>query len=325
MNAGGDAYATPSIRQEARKNSGLRTRSARLAMVRLGLKVLAAIAPAIAEELGARMFFTPRRTARWTPPAISNFVATSFRLSLGKDEIACWSWGRGPTVMLVHGWEGYAAQLIHFVQPLINAGFRVVTFDMPAHGGSTGRRVSAFDMSRVIRAIAQVFAPTRAVIAHSLGGAASIFALSEGLEVERVVLLAPGAEPTHFARALATLLGFSKTRADGMLKRIENRLGMRLQDASALRVVPRMNVPLLVMHDPHDAEVPFDHGRSIAQAWPGARLELLNEMGHRRMLRDADVINAVTAFITNQDAATAPQHTYMTDLNSRAAVALQWP
>src|SRR5712692_10315456 len=283
------------------KSAAVGARSAQLRIVRLGLKVLAAVAPAVAEERAAGWFFTPRRAPRRTPPQIAGMAAVSSHLTVGEQEIACWSWGRGPTVILVHGWEGYAAQLSHFVQPLISAGFRVVAFDMPAHGGSTGRQLSVFDMSRAIQAVAEIFSPIRGVIAHSLGGTATILGLSEGLEVERAVLLAPAAEPRHFARSLATLLGFSEARADGMLKRIEHRLGMRLEDASTLLVVPTMNVPLLVMHDPRDAEVPFEHGKRIAEAWPGARLELLNEMGHRRMLRDADVINAITAFIANQD------------------------
>ena len=289
--------APPGAAKSVRKKSFERTRSAQLSMVRLGLKVLAAIAPSAAEERGAQMFFTPRRAPRWRPPAIPQLPVTALRFSIADAEIACWSWGRGPTVMLVHGWEGYAAQLTEFVQPLVSAGFRVVTFDMPAHGGSTGRQVSAFDMSRVIRAVAQVFSPTRGVIGHSLGGTATIVALNEGLEAERAVLLAPGAEPRHFARALATWLGFSDARAEGMLLRIERRLGMSFDEASMLRFAPMMSVPVLVMHDPQDPEVPFKHGKRIAEAWPGARFEPLKEMGHRRMLRDVNTINAVIAFI----------------------------
>jgi pimeloyl-ACP methyl ester carboxylesterase len=183
------------------------------------------------------------------------------------------------------------------VEPLIRAGFRVIAFDMPAHGRSTGRRLSAFDMGEAIQGVANAFSPVRALVAHSLGGTASIFAMSQGLQVERVVLLAPAAEPTHFARLLASLLGFSKTRARGMLERIEHRLGMRLEEASVLRLVPKMRAPLLLMHDPEDPEVPFDHGKAIAEAWPGGRLEVLSQMGHRAMLRDPSTIASVAAFI----------------------------
>ncbi len=270
-------------------------------MLRLGFKSLGAIAPRAADELGARMFFTPRHSRRWIAPTVHT-PGNSFRIFFGEWELACWSWGRGPAVILVHGWEGYAGQLTYFVEPLIDAGFRVVTFDMPAHGASTGRRLSALDMARAIQAVANAFSPIRALVAHSLGGTASIFAMSQGLEVERVVLLAPAAEPTHFARLLASFLGFSETRAEGMLERIEQRLGMRLEDASALRLVSAMRAPLLLMHDPEDPEVPFEQGKAIAEAWPGAQLELLSQMGHRAMLRDPSTIASVAAFITGPDA-----------------------
>lgn len=314
----GDPHSPARIGRPRSKNGGAARRSTWQGTLRLGLKVVAAIAPAAAEEFGARMFFTPRRARRSTMPATSVLSGNSFRLSLGEDEIACWSWGQGPTVILVHGWEGYGAQLIHFVQPLVATGFRVVAFDMPGHGGSTGRRLSAFDMSRAIRAVSQIFAPIQGVIAHSLGGTASIIALSQGLQIERAVLFAPAAEPNYFARVIATQLGFSNVRAAGMVKRIEDRLGMSLEEASTLRIVPKMAVPVLVMHDPLDAEVPFEQGRRIAEAWPGARLELLYQMGHRRMLRDPRVIDAATAFMAEQDAKDALRPIPIPRSNARA-------
>jgi len=33
-------------------------------------------------------------------------------------------WGKGPTVMLVHGWSGRGAQLGELVEPLVAAGDR---------------------------------------------------------------------------------------------------------------------------------------------------------------------------------------------------------
>ena len=46
--------------------------------------------------------------------------------------------------------------------------------------------------------------------------------------------------------------------------------------------------------DAADREVPLEHGRRIAAAWPGASLELVEGVGHRRILRDAKVIARVT-------------------------------
>ena len=49
------------------------------------------------------------------------------------------AWGAGPSVLLVHGWEGRGAQLGALVDPLVAAGYRVVALDGPAHGDSPGR------------------------------------------------------------------------------------------------------------------------------------------------------------------------------------------
>src|SRR5260370_12507748 len=155
-------------------------------------------------------------------------------------------------------------------------------------------------MARALRVVARQFSPTRGVIAHSLGAWVAVYAMADGLELDWAVLLAPAAEPTHFARILAAALGFSGRGADGVLKRIEQRLGRRLQDMNVVQFIPRSRPPLLVFHDLEDPEVPFRHGEAIARAWPGARLEPLAGMGHRRLLRDAGVIHTAAAFIADQ-------------------------
>ncbi len=272
-----------------------RARSIQSRAVRLGMKTLAAVAPAAAEQRAARMFFTPQRSARWTAPYVTKLPANTFRLSTEEHEIAAWSWGRGPAVLLVHGWAGYGAQLVNFVEPLVRAGFRAVTFDMPGHGASTGRELTVIDMSRAIRAVAQV-----------LGGTAAIWALRNGLEAKRLVLLAPAAEPTHFALALATAIGLPAVRAPGMLERIESRVGIKLADFNVARLVSEMTARLLVIHDPEDPEVPFDHGEAIAVAWPGARIERAAGMAHRGMLRNPGLIQKTVAFVSSQSRSSKP-------------------
>ena len=45
-------------------------------------------------------------------------------------------------------------------------------------------------------------------------------------------------------------------------------------------------VPLLVLHDPEDREVPFEEGAEVARRWPGAELRPVAGLGHLRILRD---------------------------------------
>ena len=49
-------------------------------------------------------------------------------------------------------------------------------------------------------------------------------------------------------------------------------------DVTAL--LPKVSVPTLVMHSRHDARVPFESGRRMAAAIPGARFVPLESRNH---------------------------------------------
>jgi hypothetical protein len=57
-------------------------------------------------------------------------------------------------------------------------------------------------------------------------------------------------------------------------------------------------VPLLVVHDRDDREVPWHDGAAIAAAWPGAALFTTEGIGHRKVLRDSRVVARVVDFLT---------------------------
>jgi hypothetical protein len=56
-----------------------------------------------------------------------------------------------------------------------------------------------------------------------------------------------------------------------------------------------------VVLDAGDREVePATEGIALAEAWPGARLEILDRgLGHLRILRDPEVIRMVVGFLTD--------------------------
>ena len=59
----------------------------------------------------------------------------NYRLPFDGGKLAVTTWGEdGPAVLLMHGWGGARAQMTGFVIPLLDAGYRVVAFDQPAHG-----------------------------------------------------------------------------------------------------------------------------------------------------------------------------------------------
>ncbi len=63
---------------------------------------------------------------------------TALKVTVDGRHVAAWSFGTGKVVALMHGWGGHAGQLVPMIDPLVKAGFRVVTFDALAHGSSAG-------------------------------------------------------------------------------------------------------------------------------------------------------------------------------------------
>jgi pimeloyl-ACP methyl ester carboxylesterase len=264
------------------------------------MRVLSLVTPEGAAALAEQMFLTPRRFPRARPEVEA--LARARRISLGRPyaELAAWEWGSGtgPRVLLVHGWEGRGAQLAAFVAPLTREGFRVVTFDAPAHGDSPGRRSSLVQFAEVIRVSAQILGPLHAIVTHSMGGAAALWANRDAPLAERLVLIAAPIDIRHFTRALSLTLGLP----EGVRERVHGRLGARFGvPVEAFRadiIAETMRGPLLVVHDEHDRDVPIACGEAIARAWPDAELLRTRGLGHRRILRDPSVIATILRFVT---------------------------
>lgn len=239
------------------------------------------------------------RTYRFTPPARETRLlakATDHRFySHGKD-IACWSWGKGPRVLLVHGWNGRGAQLGSFVTPLVNAGYRVMTLDLPAHGQSRGKSTDIFEVSKALCAIDQLHGPFAGVIAHSFGVPCVAAAIKDGLQTEAIVSISA---PSGFHSLLKHFSDY--LRLPGRVERdIEQRLhayvGPHFWQAFGQHYTAG-NQRSLLIHDKDDHIVPLSEAEQLAQHWPGAELMLTAGLGHRRILKNREVILRVVAFI----------------------------
>lgn len=270
-----------------------------MTLVRGALKVLSRTSPAAASRLAMDLFMTPRRFR--TPDREKAVLASAlpFDVRLGDSTtIKAWSWGEGPLVVLVHGWEGRGSQLGAFVQPLIDAGHRVVAFDGPGHGASDGNRSSLPHLTYALRAVIDATADPHAIIAHSLGCAATTLALRDGVPAKRLVFLAPPLEPVDYTVRFGEILDLDREIVRGLQLRIEERFLRKWSDYSLSLTAREMTAPLLIVHDRDDQETFWREGNALAEAWPGARLITTTGLGHRRILRDIAIIEEATKFIT---------------------------
>src|SRR5437773_8108715 len=230
--------------------SGIAPMNLQLQATRVAMRALERTAPSLGAALAERLFFTPPRTSL-TPP-VREVLATGrpFRVCVEDGRVAAWAWGHGPAVALVHGWGGRGGRLAAaFVAPLVASGFSVITFDAPGHGASDGRLSSMPQVARALQAVADAAGSLFGIVAHSMGGSASALAMTQGLQVERAVFLAPAADPARFAEAFARLLAVGPAALAAMRQRSEARLRFRWSDLNVPRLAAKLTTPLLVVHD----------------------------------------------------------------------------
>lgn len=275
---------------------------------RLAMRTSAALTPDLAGAWAERLFLTPPQPRY---PESSFFDLIDARQSFVPYKgrlISTWRWGPRatdddqPAVLLAHGWGGNAAQLRGFVFHLAGAGYRVVTYDQPAHGLSEGRLTGLPDFAGALRAVALFHGGVRAIIGHSLGATAAAYAISHGLPVERIVLVSPPADIVAYSRRFARWHSIPERVRGAMQAAIEERYGVSWADLEVARLAPRLAAQALIVHDKDDRIVPWAQGEKFARLWPGARLLTTQGLGHNRILQAEPVWRAAVDFISGRSA-----------------------
>ena len=254
----------------------------------------------------------PHHAARWlerallTPrpaPALGiaepQVPAITHRLPYGSGWIVVTEWGTGPAVLLIHGWGGRSASFHAFVEPLVAAGYRAVTVDLPAHGASHGRRTTVIECAGAALLVGQAVGPLTGLVTHSFGGPVSALAWRHGLRAERVVMLAPPVSMWSASLPVADWLGLPRRVSEGMMHQFARRLGITWDELRTDRLLAELTAPLLVVHDEDDGKIPWSHGAAVARAAPQGRLRTTTGLGHRDVLVDSSVIGDVVGFVTN--------------------------
>lgn len=206
--------------------------------------------------------------------------------------------GRGPAVLLVHGWEGQPADFAFVVPCLLQAGFSVIALDLPAHGASDGTMASIPVCATSLLRIQRVSGALHAVIGHSVGSLIAVHAAEMGLQAARMVLISSTARYEVYARSYASYAGLNATETEEMIQVLES-MDVNVRGTSIPEIAPRLSQKALFIHSKDDHIVPIGDAVESAMAWPGASLLLFESLGHRRILRASLVHQAILKFISD--------------------------
>lgn len=255
------------------------------------------VAPWLVAPFFRRLMLKPRRHVQ--PPPVLTLPAADERIDLG-DGLVAWRWGQGPVVLLVHGFEGNRAQFAAIVEELAERGFAAVALDVPAHGESAGNELTAVKFIAAIeRALARL-GPVHAVVGHSMGGAMSLYSVAHTGGARRVALISAPSSLKRELQRFATAVGLSERGTRAFIASVESHVGRPAADFDVRHIVGKVDLPLLLIHDQNDRQVPVVEAARAAHILPGAELMVTRGLGHNRLLADPTVVNAVVDFVAQE-------------------------
>ena len=267
----------------------------RLSWIRGVNGTLGWVAPQWAANRMRHLFMTPRELPprKWELPLLARAERLTLRFGL-----SALRWGQGPTVLLMHGWEGRPTQFASLIEALVAAGYTAVALDGPAHGRSPGDEANVALFARAMLEAAAELPPLRAVIGHSMGGASAMLAVQLGLRTETLVSIAAPARILGVLRGFARYVGMPPRARSAFIRQVEQDVGMR---AATLDVAHyQLDMPGLIVHAEDDNFVSVKESQLIHESWFDSRLLRLESGGHQRVLADPRVIDGVLSLLAGR-------------------------
>ncbi len=265
-------------------------------------RLASVLSPALAARLAMRLFLTP--IARPIEAEEAAFLATarSLRLATPLGALQAYEWP-GPAgasaVLVVHGWISHAARMAELILALRARGLRVVAFDAPAHGRSSGTQADLPAFRQAIDAVTAACGPFHGVLAHSFGALTTAAWLSEQVpaELRAVVLVGMMNNVGYVFESFSQAMALNPEVIVRFRARFRARYGGDPESYSTDRLVAQLRVPVLVVHGGIDELVPVGHASEISRALHDGRLLLIGHLGHSAPLRDPDTVAQIAGFL----------------------------
>jgi pimeloyl-ACP methyl ester carboxylesterase len=116
------------------------------------------------------------------------------------------------------------------------------------------------------------------------------------------VSISPPSNTRGLIEKFARALSMPAKAESNLAQRFETNFGKNIwEDVSMVNTVKQLKIPGLLIHDSHDVDIPWQEGHAVAQEWSNARFIKTSGLGHRRILRDATVIESVVRFINDDN------------------------
>lgn len=277
--------------------------SQRLALryIRTKFKLLTAISKKKAAEKAFELFCTPQSRNKKKIPRIFE-DAEKLHFEIEGNTVRGWRFNHPAEkkVLIVHGYESSVINFDRYIKPLIKKGYEVLAFDAPAHGRSSGKKITAPLYKSTIQKINKLYGPVQSYMAHSFGGLAVSLALEDISHTSdyKLVLIAPATETTTAIDTFFAFLQIDSSVKPEFEKVIIKRGGVSPEWYSIKRTMKHIRAKVRWFHDEDDDTTPLaDVLKVQAENHPNIEFVITKGLGHRRIYRDNKVTKSIVEFL----------------------------
>lgn len=227
-------------------------------------------------------------------------MAEASPLAYGRSRVA-WTWGSGPSVVLVHGWGGSAAQMAPLARSLGQLGFAAVALEVTGHGGAPKHhtRWSYFmdDFAELAQALA---APLFACVGHSAGALTMMAARTrKNIRASRYVCVAAPSHPFPPINVIKKKLNPRPAVIQDYQRYIAEQFGTTWELLEGGSSYADAGSDTLLIYDETDRFVRHTEGDRLQALCPRTKLLKTQRYSHQQILEAPEVIEAIGEFLTS--------------------------
>lgn len=270
---------------------------ANICLLKTSLSAIGRLSTKVSAKLALDLFSRPMTSKRKLKGLFS--TTRPNKILVGDNFIQTFEFGEGEAILLTHGWQGQASDFHHYIEPLVQSGYKVIAFDGPAHGSSTGNTTNIVEFAEVIHALSQRYNGFKAIIAHSFGGAASTYALANfhNMRCEKLINIGVPNKIGEVFSDFSKSMGLRSSVQVEMQKALEQIAGRSIDEITCAKMIQKSNVKTLLVHDQKDLIVPFRNAEAVKEECPDVELLETIDLGHVKILRDKEVLKDIIEFI----------------------------
>lgn len=215
-----------------------------------------------------------------------------------KEKIMTYTYGYSKKkILLVHGWAGRGTQLFAIADKLLENGMMIVSFDAPAHGLSEGKTSDHMEYVAAINAVNEQFGPFYAAVGHSFGGITLMDALRKNAFLEKLIVIGIAASTRGILNEFIKKMQLKPKVAKKMEGYYNQKYNVNIDSTSASETAKEVLIPTLVLHDIEDNDVDVSNAFKVRQNLTNGKIEISNGLGHRRIMRDANILALIIDFL----------------------------